>query len=158
MTHLGKASVFWSLGNSWTVLNYHRNHKKPFPSPVMTRVFLMHVCMLEHLGLNLFFSWWVIWLICMSSLGSGFISLAKGMDFIYTWIPFKKSFRKKSKCPAKQRNSMVLDSYWLNHCLETSNDDHTSLYNLLYFQREIALLRRGKSYLGKRLLIRHKFQ
>lgn len=53
------------------------------------------------------------------------------MDFIYSWIPFKKKFRKKSNKSVQlnTETQWFLTACQLNHSLETATDDHTSLYN-----------------------------
>lgn len=140
MKLLGKASIFWSLEESLTVLNYHRNHKEPFSAPVMTRDILMHVCMLEHLNLNLFFS-------LVSYLVDFHVFFRRWIHKLdkKVWILLIRRFhsrkilgKEQQECPAKHRKWMVPDSCQSNHWLETSVDDHTSLCNLPCFQWEIS--------------------
>lgn len=140
MKSLGKASIFWSLEESLTVLNYHRNHKEPFSDPVMTRVSLTHICMLEHLSLNLFFIL-VGYLIDFHVFFRRWVHKLdkKCMDSIFKKIKFKESFRKRAtRMSSKHRKWMVPGSCQSNHWLETSTDDHTSFCNLPCFQWEIS--------------------
>lgn len=74
---------------------------------IMSGGFLMHIYVLEHLSLSLFF----VLLISMSSLGDGFINLTERVDFIYTKISFKKielnSKKQQQECQAKKKKENV---------------------------------------------------
>lgn len=92
-------------------LNYQRNHTQSFSAPVMTKVCLMHISMLECVSI-FFFSLVSYKVDSNVFLGGGTKTWQKGMDFIHNKILFKKTFRKRTRIFNKTQNQSHISGFW----------------------------------------------